>query len=451
MQITVKAEPLGISETLDMDGSMTLADFKMLCCMQLVGDDQLSAWNLYRSRDNSLLPSEGPAATTEIHNHFKNGDSLILSKTAPKSSSQSPTRSPARKQKRGMNSDVLTDAMESFLNRENSSSSAPKPSLNFDFSGIKVKASSSSSTPTSSGTKVELTSQEIMQHTYLFNTLKADSMMKAQMEQRMPVAVRKVESDDLKGFLEYFREIKSHQMEERKKMFSVLSNPDSKQAQEYMAKVKMQEAVADNFKMAMEYSPEAFGSVFMLYINCKVNNCEIKAFIDSGAQMSIMSATMAAKCSLDKILDERFAGTAVGVGTQKILGKVHYCQLEIDNKFFHNSFSILEGQKMEVILGLDFLKRHRASVDLGRNALVLPDAGIAARFLNESELPQSANMNLDEMDTSASSTSAAQSDPKFKENVQKLSSMGFPSEQCEAMLRTANGDFDTALAMLMPN
>merc|ERR1712110_243675 len=118
------------------------------------------------------------------------------------------TKSPARKQKRTMNSDVLTDAMESFLNRENSSSSAPKPSLNFDFSGIKVKASSSSSTPTSSGTKVELTSQEIMQHTYLFNTLKVDSMMKAQMEQRMPGAVRKVESDDLKGFLEYFREIK---------------------------------------------------------------------------------------------------------------------------------------------------------------------------------------------------------------------------------------------------
>merc|ERR1712242_217335 len=120
----------------------------------------------------------------------------------------------------------------------------------------------------------------------------------------MPGGVRAVEKGSLPDFLEYTRKHKEDTMEARKKMFNVLMNPNSEEAKSYKSKINKQQAVEENFRFAMEHHPEAFGSVFMLYINCKVNNKAIKAFVDSGAQMSIMSADMAADCDLSGLIDE---------------------------------------------------------------------------------------------------------------------------------------------------
>ena len=40
--------------------------------------------------------------------------------------------------------------------------------------------------------------------------------------------------------------------------------------------------IQQNMEHALEFMPEAFGNVVMLYIDCFVNGHRVKAFVDSG-------------------------------------------------------------------------------------------------------------------------------------------------------------------------
>jgi DNA damage-inducible protein 1 len=65
----------------------------------------------------------------------------------------------------------------------------------------------------------------------------------------------------------------------------------------------------------------------MLYLDVEAEGRILRAFVDTGAQVTVMSAACAARCGLLSKVDKRFAGRAVGVGSAKILGRIHDAHL----------------------------------------------------------------------------------------------------------------------------
>jgi DNA damage-inducible protein 1 len=58
-----------------------------------------------------------------------------------------------------------------------------------------------------------------------------------------------------------------------------------------------------------------------------------------------------------RLVDKRYAGKAMGVGSCKILGRIHAADMEIEGKFITCSFTIIENNSVEFLLGLDNLRR----------------------------------------------------------------------------------------------
>ena len=227
-----------------------------------------------------------------------------------------------------------------------------------DWSSVPVQSDGSGATAASSEqaySDVDQDDPEVIRQMFLSNPYQMSLL-----RERNPPLAEAVESEDKSLFaaaLEQQRRSLSDRNVQR--IRTINADPMDAQAQGVIAEDIRLENVQSNMETAIEHSPEAFGQVVMLYIECQVNGHPVKAFVDSGAQMTIMSVACADRCGIMRLVDSRFGGIARGVGMQRIVGRVHLAQVKVGGAYLPCAFSIMQDQPMEMLLGLDMLKRHQ--------------------------------------------------------------------------------------------
>lgn len=245
-------------------------------------------------------------------------------------------------------------------------------------------------------------------------------------------------------------------------------NPEDPQNQARILELIREEQIEANLQLAYDISPESFVSVTFLYIKLKINGFEAYALVDSGAQQTIIHPKLAEKFGLLNLIDKRFASMTIGVGTKQSAGRIHSVPVSLGetNVEVPCSFTVLETH-IGILFGLDMLRRHKCSIDLSKDALLIGEQEV--KFLSESEVERLVspsqivdleNLKRDQgqigsnlpsagASTSESNPTSTKVQASFPElSIARLTSLGFSEEEAKNALRAAEGNVEIAASFL---
>ncbi|XP_057991834.1 protein DNA-DAMAGE INDUCIBLE 1 isoform X1 [Hevea brasiliensis] len=306
--------------------------------------------------------------------------------------------------------------------------------------------------------------------------IRSDSNLMSQLFQTDPELAQVLLGNDLNKLQDLFRQRHRQRSELRRQQEEELAlldaDPFDVEAQKKIEAAIRQKGIDENWAAAVEYNPEAFARVVMLYVDMEVNGVPLKAFVDSGAQSTIISKSCAERCGLLRLLDQRYKGIARGVGQSEILGRIHVAPIKIGNIFYPCSFLVLDSPNMEFLFGLDMLRKHQCIIDLKENVLRVGGGEVSVPFLQEKDIP-SHILDEESLAKEASSSGnplasgamekknnvpAGQSSgvargnitqrPEFEAKVAKLVELGFGRDAVMQALKLFDGNEEQAAGFL---
>ncbi|XP_068642447.1 protein DNA-DAMAGE INDUCIBLE 1 [Aristolochia californica] len=301
-----------------------------------------------------------------------------------------------------------------------------------------------------------------------------DSNTMAQLLQRDPALAQAILGNDLDKMQNLLKERHQQRLElqrqQEEEMALMNSDPFDVESQKRIEAAIRQKGIDENWEAALEHNPEAFARVVMLYVDMEVNGVPIKAFVDSGAQSTIISKSCAERCGLLRLLDRRYRGIAHGVGQSEILGRIHVAPIKIGNNFYPCTFTVLDAANMEFLFGLDMLRKHQCIIDLKENVLRVGGGEVSVPFLQEKDIPSHfldeerfSKQGLQGSDSAPESSGVRQKNdssnpgvapsnptqgPDFEAKIAKLVELGFGREAVIQALTLFNGNEEQAAGFL---
>nr|GLL17615.1 DNA damage-inducible protein 1-like isoform X1 [Ipomoea trifida] len=264
--------------------------------------------------------------------------------------------------------------------------------------------------------------------------LRNDSNLMAQLFQSDPELAQIVLGNDLNKLQEILRLRHKQRADllrrKNEEMALLYADPFDVEAQKKIEEAIRQKSIDENWEAALEHNPEAFARV---------------AFVDSGAQSTIISKSCAERCGLLRLLDTRYRGIARGVGQSEILGRIHVAPIKIGSVFYPCSFLVLDSPNMEFLFGLDMLRKHQCMIDLKENVLRVGGGEVAVPFLHEKDIP---SRLLDEERHAKEASASDAQGPEFEAKVTKLVELGFGRAAVIQALKFFDGNEEQAAAYL---
>ncbi|CAJ2640144.1 unnamed protein product [Trifolium pratense] len=301
-----------------------------------------------------------------------------------------------------------------------------------------------------------------------------DSNLMGQLFQSDPELAQIILGNDLNKLQEILR-LRHRQRDQLRRqkeeeMALLYADPFDVEAQKKIEAAIRQKGIDENWEAALEHNPEGFARVVMLYVDMEVNGVPMKAFVDSGAQSTIISKTCAERLGLLRLLDQRYKGVAHGVGQTEILGRIHVAPIKIGNIFYPCSFLVLDSPNMEFLFGLDMLRKHQCIIDLKENVLRVGGGEVSVPFLQEKDIPSryldeekyakeasgsgsprpvASGSNPSQAGVSSGGASGDNSkDAVFESKVAKLVELGFERQAVIQALQLFNGNEEQAAGFL---
>mmetsp|Transcript_57640 Transcript_57640/g.168809 ORF Transcript_57640/g.168809 Transcript_57640/m.168809 type:complete len:183 (+) Transcript_57640:12-560(+) len=107
----------------------------------------------------------------------------------------------------------------------------------------------------------------------------------------------------------------------------------------------------------------------MLLIACELADFDLEMLVDTGAQMSVISAPLMHQLNLSGRLDQTQQGMASGVGHAMVVGWLRNIPVRLGHLQLGLDFSVLGGEEALLLLGIDQMRKLECVVDLDQQCL----------------------------------------------------------------------------------